>query len=239
MAELAGISTDWYARLEQNRAETASEMVLERLAGALKLQPGERRYLFRLAGHEPPQEVRGHHAPHPSLALIHRHIVEIPAAILGPRLDVLSSNPRFEALMLGLGDDPRFGRNMVWFHCCEPRAEGLFPDGPGQAVGALRAAFARRIDDADFLELILELTQRAPRFKALWASQVVGEKTRGSKRVQHPEVGLLELEFHNVLSAEAPDQQLIVFEGRDKVNATRLAKLGRVAPHGAGHEGSS
>lgn len=213
VAERAGVSTDWYVRLEQNRAESASSIVLDRVASALELTPPERRYLFRLAGREEPAPLSPA-APHVSASTVLRLVTDAPACILGPRIDVLEANERYLDLFLGLGTDPRFGRNMVWFMCCDPRAPSLMVDHDAviaEAVATLRASFARHANDPRFHALISELTSRSPTFAARWTEHGVRERSVGRKRFDHPTLGKVAFDYHALASPEAPDQLLVVY----------------------------
>lgn len=234
VAELAGVSLDWYVRLEQNRAPSPSAAVLENVSRALQLTPPERRYLFKLAGREAQRAGEGEHAPldkvHPSARAVLRTISPaLPACILSPRLDVLEANAVYDALHLGFGGHPRFGRNIVWFICCDPRAEALLEDRASlfsEAIGALRGGFGRHLGHPEFLDLIDTLRQDCPGFNEHWAEHHVREKAQGRKCFRHPTAGTMRLEWHSLVAREAPDQLLIVYEPSDDDSRTALARLG-------------
>jgi len=234
VAELAGVSIDWYVRLEQNRAPAPSAAVLDSVSRALRLTRAERYYLFELAGRDPLREGEGEPMPldavHPSARAVLRTIDSaLPACILGPRLDVLEANAVYDALHLGFGGHPRFGRNIVWFICCDPRAGEMLEDREalfGEAIGALRGGFARHLGHPGFLELIETLRVDCPAFNEHWAQHQVHEKTQGRKCFHHPQAGTIRLEWHSLVAREAPDQLLIVYQPRDEESRAALARLG-------------
>jgi len=235
VAELAGVSIDWYVRLEQNRAPSPSAAVLDSVSRALRLTPAERQYLFQLAGRDPQLAGDGAHARldavHPSACAVLGTIdPALPACILGPRLDVLGANAVYDALHLGFGGHPRFGRNIVWFICCDPRAEALLEDRASlfaEAIGALRSGFARHLGHPDFLALIDALRQDCPAFNDHWAQHEVRQKAQGRKCFRHSVAGTMRLEWHSLVAREAPDQLLIVYQPRDDESRSALARLCR------------
>lgn len=230
VAERAGVSVDWYVRLEQGRADRPSVAVLDAVSRALALSAAERRYLFRIARGEEPSRVVAGEAVHPSLSAALALLTSQPAIVLGPRFDILASNRAGAALFLGFGEGP-FGRNAVHFTMCDPRAKALFPDHKKVArdsVGALRSAFARRPLDASFLALVAELSARSPAFVALWGEQHVADKGLGRKRFRHPEAGTMDLEVHSLAAPYAEGQLLLFYLGHDetsRANAERLVAL--------------
>jgi transcriptional regulator with XRE-family HTH domain len=235
VAERAGVSVDWYVRLEQDRAEHPSSAVLDAVARVLELSAPERRYLYRLARGEAPEKPAAGEAVHPSLVAALGALTEHPAIILGPRLDVLGTNPLGEALFGGFGKEGKLARNVAWFTLCDPRARALFPDYAKVArdiVGVIRSGFSRRPFDASFLELLAELSAGSPVFASLWAEQHVAEKGYGRKRFRHPEVGLLDLTVHTLGAPEAEAQILVFFSALDdetRIALERLARLVRLS----------
>lgn len=227
VAELAGVSTDWYTRLEQDRADRPSSAVLDAVGRALELTAAERRYLFRLAGHADPKPPRPIATAHPSLVAAIDAMPTTPALLLGARFDVLAANPLGDALFLGFGGHPGdFARNAAWMTFCDPRAPALFPDHRAvmrDTVGVIRSAFARQPLDPGFLELIRALSAGSPDFVALWSTQHVAEKGVSRKRFAHP-VGLLDLAVHTMTAPDA-DQLLVFYLPRDPQTAARLPRL--------------
>lgn len=228
VAELAGVSADWYARLEQDRAERPSSAVLDAVGRALELSPAERRYLFRLAGHADPRPPRPIATAHPSLVAAIEAMPTTPALLLGARFDVLAANPLGDALFLGFGGHAgELARNAAWMTFCDPRAPSLFPDHRAvmrDTVGVIRSAFARQPLDAGFLELIRALSAGSPEFVALWSTQHVAEKGISRKRFAHP-VGLLDLAVHTLTAPDADNQLLVLYLPLDAQTAARIPRL--------------
>lgn len=227
VAELAGVSVDWYVRLEQDRADHPSSEVLDAVSRALVLTAAERRYLFRLARNEDPPKALAAVSLHPTLVAAMAAMATTPAIILGPRLDVLASNPRGESLFGGFGKGP-FGRNAAWFTLCDPRGAAIFPDYRKVArdtVGLVRSGFAQRPFDREYLALVAELGARSPLFVTLWGEQHVTEKGLARKRFRHSTAGELDLDVHTLVAPDAEGQLLLFYVARDEATRRRLPKL--------------
>ncbi|MFJ9458452.1 helix-turn-helix transcriptional regulator [Kitasatospora sp. NPDC101447] len=214
VAQVAGLSVDYYARLEQRRGPQPSPQLLAALARALRLSEDERDHLFRLAGHEPPRR----HGPlghvRPGLLLILDRLHDTPAQVVTDLGDVLAQNPMAGAVF---GDTAALAperRNLLlrWF--TEPRSRELFPpedheDLARAHVAALRAARSARPGDRRAAELLQQLLATGEEFTAHWERHEVARRRTGRKRVRHPVVGELELECE-VLAAGGEDQLLLV-----------------------------
>ncbi len=227
VAERAGVSVDWYIRLEQGRASRPSAAVLDALAGALDLSAAERKYLFRVSRGEAPEVRPSGASVDASLAAALGAIANEPAIILGPRFDVLATNALGQALFDGFATGP-FGRNAAWFTLCDPRARVLFPDYAKVAretVGIVRGGFAKHLGDAQYFALVTELSQRSPLFVQHWPEQYVTERGAGRKRFRHPRAGLLDLDVHSLSASEAAGQVLVLYTARDAETRARVPKL--------------
>lgn len=229
VAELAGVSVDWYTRLEQDRANGASPSVLEALSQALRLSADERRYLFRLArGIEPPCHV-ARETLHPSLAAALAAIHDLPAIACGPRLDILAANALGDALFRGFQREGPFPMNGVWFVFCDERARTLYPEYTrvaGEVVGALRAGLAQHPNDPEFRALIRALSERSELFVQLWSEQKVNDKTAVQKVFMNPIGGRLDFSLHTLSPGEAREQRLIFYVPRDEATRQGLARMG-------------
>lgn len=226
VAQLAGISFDWYVRLEQGRGSQPSEEVLHGLADALALDEVERRHLFRLAGRPEPLDAPRSQPSRGARAIL--DAVQVPALVLGPRQDVLATNPAGEALFDGFAPGP-YGRNAAWFTVCSPRARDLFVDHAEVVeltAGVVRAAWAR-CRDAAFDALLDELLARSASFATAWRAQRVAEKMDHLKRMAHPRVGRVDLEVQACTPGDASDQRVLLYTPVDAVSAERLARLER------------
>ncbi|MEU0154367.1 helix-turn-helix transcriptional regulator [Micromonospora fulviviridis] len=215
VAQLAGMSIDYYIRLEQGRGPHPSRQVLAALARALLLTRDERAYLFRLAGETPPEPT----GPSREVPGGMRHLLdamsETPAYLVDAAYEVLAWN-RLAAWFVGdLSAVPAGERSMVrWmFGRTVPDSHWADPEVlrfARTAVADLRAAYGRYPADPALAALVTELLGLSPRFAALWAEHEVGERRPTVKRVAHPELGPLEFECR-VLHVPETDQRLIVY----------------------------
>jgi transcriptional regulator with XRE-family HTH domain len=207
---LAGVSVEYYTRLERGNAQGVSDSVLEALTRALRLDEAERAHLFDLARRStstgaarrrPVQRVR------PGLQQLLEAMTDVPAFVQNGRLDVLATNALGRALYCDLYDDDvvrgAAGRppNHARYTFLDPRSADFYPDwnlAARTGVALLRAEAGRRPDDRVLTELIGELTTRSDRFSALWAAHDVRRHTAGTKHFHHRVVGDLELDYETL-----------------------------------------
>ncbi|HET8938764.1 MAG TPA: helix-turn-helix transcriptional regulator [Polyangiales bacterium] len=228
VAELANISLDWYARLEQDRAGTPSPTALAGICRALRLNPSEEQYLHLLAGHLSPARSTVEQDLHPSTRAILRRLHDVPACVIGPSMDVLACNALYDALFPGFSAHPTWGRNCVWAICCAPGAAAMLDDHEAakqEAVAALRLAFASDQSNVALQELIAALRRDAPDFDSLWAMQHVAVKAHGQRVFKHPEVATMVLDWHSFVSPAEPRQRVKMFEPADAASAHALEQL--------------
>ncbi|MFJ6566319.1 helix-turn-helix transcriptional regulator [Streptomyces sp. NPDC091292] len=232
VAQLAGMSVDYYTRLEQRRGPRPSRQMLGALARALRLSGDERDHLFHLAGEEPPRSGTASAHVRPGLLLILDRLYDSPALILNDYGDVLAQNRMSAALTGDLSALPPADRNMVrrFFLC--PGVRDLFPpeDQPVHArahVASLRAVTAARPDDPAPAALVAELLAASEEFKALWDSHEVAVRRSATKRFQHPLVGLLELDCE-ILLTDGNNQSLLVHSARPGTESHERLELLRV-----------
>jgi len=216
VAESVGLSTDYYVRLEQGRADRPSEEVLEALSRALRLGPAERAHLFDLA--RPPRRrpatVGRPERPHPDLDRVIRAIPLAPAVIMNDRTDVLVWNRLAAALLADFPNLQPRERNMARRIFLDPGAREVHPDWEEAArttVGMLRMAAGRRPHDPELVRLVGELSLGSAPFRKLWASHHVHEKTQGPKCFWHPEVGELTLHYDTFRASGTAHQLLVVY----------------------------
>ncbi|MCF4138753.1 helix-turn-helix transcriptional regulator [Streptomyces sp. Tue 6430] len=210
VAVLAGVSADYYARLEQGRERNPSAQVLGALGHALRLAPEAREHLFRLAGLNPrlrPDSSRD--LVHPSLLRLLDAFPRAAAYVLGPAFDVLAANAIADALLAPFGTE----RNMPRILFTHPRAKAVFAEREllrRSTVYALRLNAGRFPDDADITGLVTELGEASTEFRTLWADHDVAGLTRAFKVFVHPEAGRIELTYQTFDVVDAPGQQLLV-----------------------------
>jgi transcriptional regulator with XRE-family HTH domain len=219
VALLAGISAEYYVRLERGNMRGVSEDVLDGIARALQLDEAERMHLFDLAravnatpnrrGRRPTQErVR------PVVQRILDSLVAVPAFVRNERLDVLGANRLGEAFYAPLFDEPVRPVNSARFVFLNPRATEFFLDWDtiaNDAVGILRAEAGRDPYDKRLSDLIGELSTRSDEFRVRWAAHDVKLHRTGVKRFHHPVVGELTLDFESLDLPGDPGQKLLVY----------------------------
>jgi transcriptional regulator with XRE-family HTH domain len=208
VAELAGISIDYYIRLEQARGPQPSAQVLSALSRALMLRADERDYLFRLVGYQPPK-VR---APSREVAPTVRHLldtlVEHPAYVVDAKYDLLAWN-RLMTLFIGDPDDAE-RPNLVRWLFTQAGNEHWPERFARRTVADLRAAYARYPGNRDIDTLVTELLATSTRFARMWAEHEVEVRGVLHKRIDHPVEGRLEFACE-VLHLAATDQRLVVY----------------------------
>ncbi|WP_067823727.1 helix-turn-helix transcriptional regulator [Actinomadura kijaniata] len=201
VAHLAGVSVDYYIRLEQGRARRPSAQVLDALARVLGLDGVEREHLHRLAhrlAHRPAHAPQRPSAarPRPELLRVLHLVADAPAFLIDHRLTVLAAN-RLADLLYGR---PAQGLNLARHLFLTEQGRALFADWEDcalDAVGHLRLSAGRHPDDPELASLIGELAMRSPRFRQLWARADVRTRTHGRKAYHHTLVGYLELHQEN------------------------------------------
>jgi transcriptional regulator with XRE-family HTH domain len=231
VAQLAGVSVDYYVRLEQGRSRGVSDGVLDAVARVLRLDAVERAHLVDLARPGRQLVPAGVPAVRPGVRLLLDGLAG-PAFVLGRCMDVLAWNAPADALY-GLADRPEHGRNMARHAFLDPGARTFYahwPDVAADTVAYLRLEAARRPADERLAALVEELSAGSPEFAVLWAEHRVREKTHGRKVLRHPEAGLVDLAYETLALPGDPDQLLVAFTapaGSD--TARRLAGLSAAA----------
>ncbi|WP_406297825.1 helix-turn-helix transcriptional regulator [Embleya sp. NBC_00888] len=199
LAQLAGISVDYYVRLEQGRATQPSPEVLDALARALGLDAAERRHLTTLtaARREPAPATR----VSPLLQQVLDSMARLPAFVTNHRLDVVAWNDLGAELVGGLADPGRRDPNNARYFFLDPGSRVVFPEWEeraGDAVGQLRVAAGLYPGDPELAELITELSAHSADFRRIWATGKVLMCSAGRKQVRHPRVGLMHLDYETL-----------------------------------------
>lgn len=220
VAALAGVSVEYYTRLERGSLKGVSDSVLDALARALRLDDTERMYLYDLAhAAGPPPEARGRQrearpAVRPSVARIVEGMPELPAYVMNNRLDTLAANPLGRALYAQMYADPACGENVARFAFLSPAARSFYADWEGMArfaVGALRVEAGRNPYDRELTNLIGELSTRSDPFRVMWGSHDVHVFRRSTKRLSHPVVGDLELDQETMSLPDESGLSVVVY----------------------------
>jgi MmyB-like transcription regulator ligand binding domain/Helix-turn-helix domain len=218
VALLAGISVEYYTRLERGNASGASEDVLEGIARALQLDEAERAHLYdlvrvantaRLTQRRPAQErVR------PTVQRILDSMVGVPAYVRTSRLDILAANHLGAALYAPVLTNPMGTPNMARFIFFDPSATEFFPSWDGvanDAVAILRSAAGRDPYDRRLSDLIGELSTRSDEFRVRWAAHNVKFHRTGTKTLHHPLVGDLALSYEALELSSDDGQRILVY----------------------------
>jgi transcriptional regulator with XRE-family HTH domain len=219
LAMLAGVSVDYYTRLERGNLSSASDSVLEAIAGALQLDEAERVHLFDLARVGGRASVRARRrAPQPkvrpSVQAVLDAMTGAPAVVRNDRLDILATNPLGRALYSDLYRDPVRPANHARFAFLDPHAHDFWIDwerAAGDTVGILRAAAGRNPYDRALTDLVGELSTRSEAFRTRWAAHNVNLHRTGNKLINHPVVGRLELMFDTLELPADPGLTMLVY----------------------------
>ncbi|MFI7700154.1 helix-turn-helix domain-containing protein [Nonomuraea sp. NPDC049480] len=228
VAALAGVSTDYYVRLEQGRERHPSVQVVDALARALALEPDATAHVHELArpasGRRRPAARRERVSP--NLLRMMEAWPHTPAVVLGRCLTVLAHN----ALGKALFDGHAYSGDLVRLVFLDRDARHFYPDWDRVAantVAGLRAAAGADYDDPRLAEVVGELSIKSEAFRRLWARHDIRQKTHESKRFRHPLVGELTLHYESLTVNSAPGQQLVVYQaGQGSPSEEALSLLG-------------
>jgi len=211
LALLAGLSTDYYRRLEQGREHRPSLQVLRALARALQLDPHATAYLISLV-HPVPLATPAHANTTVSagVQLLLDTGLRVPATVVDLGLNILAINAAAGAMYSGFARTDNIAR-MVFL---DPAAKDFYTDWhqvATQVVGNLRSGLTRFPSDGRVAEVVDEISARSPLFAELWATHDVRPRTSEDKVFNHPQLGELRLHFEALELADAPDQRLFVY----------------------------
>jgi transcriptional regulator with XRE-family HTH domain len=219
VALLAGVSVDYYTRLERGDLKGASDRVLDAVASALRLDEPERAHLNNLAqAANNAQRVRRRRPPQeemrPTIQRILDAMTGAPAYVRNGRRDILAANRLGYALYSELYLDPARPVNVARFVFLNPRARTFFLDWTSAAndmVAALRAEAGKNPYDRELSVLVGELSTRSEEFATRWAAQNVRFHRSGFKQIRHPIVGDLQLSYEAMDLPADPGLSLIVY----------------------------
>ncbi len=213
VADLVGISTHAYARLEQGRAPVP-RTVLATLARVLHLSDHQRDHLFELAAggactsrRQPTQKV------HPQLRRLLDELATSPALVIGRHLDILAWNPLAAAVLTDFDKVPAKKRNYARLMFTDPALRELCLDWRTNArtcVTQLRLEAARHPGDPELVALVGELSVADAHFRQWWAGRQMNGLRMGTKRLRHPVVGDLTLDWDSLTCAADPAQKLLI-----------------------------
>jgi transcriptional regulator with XRE-family HTH domain len=216
VALLAGVSVDYYTRLERGNFNGVSESVLSALADALRLDEAERAHLFDLA-RAGQATTRARRRParqriRPSVQRMLDAITAAPAFVRNGRMDILAANALGRALYADMLSSTSQPPNTARFAFLDPRAREFYIDWPtvaNDAVAILRSQAGRDPYDRELSDLVGELSTQSEHFRSLWAKHNVRFHDSGTKHIHHPVVGDLDLTFETM--ALTADNGLTMF----------------------------
>jgi transcriptional regulator with XRE-family HTH domain len=210
VASLAGVSVEYYKRLERGNASGVSDGVLEALARALRLDDAERAHLFDLARAASPVAPKRRRPAQQRVRPVVLRILEsitAPAIVRNSRVDYLAANPLGRALYAPVFDSREQPANSARFTFLDPAAHDFYVNWERAAkdlVAHLRSEAGRNPYDRGLSDLVGELSTRSQEFRTWWAAHNVRYHQTGTKRLCHPVVGELELDYE-VMDVSADD----------------------------------
>jgi transcriptional regulator with XRE-family HTH domain len=213
LAQAAGVSVDYYVRLEQGRSPAVSDAILDAIARVLRLDDVEREHLRNLVRPARTGPAKASASVRPALQRLLDMATDVPAFVLGRRMDILAWNGLAEAIygFSSMAADERNAARHAFLHA---KGRDFYPDFDAVAaetVAYLRLDAGRHPGDKRLATLIGELSMGDETFRRLWAQHDVQEKTFGTKVIRHPIVGDLELDYETLAPPGDADQMLVTY----------------------------
>lgn len=215
LAALAGVSVDYYVRLEQGRDTNPGAAVLDALASALRLDDEERAHLYRLArnaGSRAGTRAAAAGTVRPGLRQLLEMLRPAPAYVLGTTSDILAANPEGGRLMAGIDDWPPKRRNVIRYVFTHPAAREVFVSWQAIAedcVADLRTLAAADPGSPDLAALVAELSAASAEFGELWRHYDVRVNSGGRRRFHHPAAGSFDLTSEILTAVDG--RRLLIF----------------------------
>jgi len=224
VAQLAGVGITWYTWLEQGRDINASEQVLEAISGTLRLDPHERAHLFLMAGAPMPVPDTECRAITPAMRAMLAKLDPYPAVVYSARTDILAYNRAYNWLFDV--DSLRFEeRNSMLLCFTNPRWQARLPDwedGLPRSVAQFRASMADHGAEPGWRSLVKRLRQESPVFAAQWEKHEVQPMRNHTKRVIHPDAGMLCFDYTHLWFGRQSETRLTTYVPADPETAARL-----------------
>ncbi|HEX7302479.1 helix-turn-helix transcriptional regulator [Lentzea sp.] len=231
VAILAGVSVDYYVKLEQGRARNVSEQVFEAVARALRLDDAESRYLASLLQ---PRTAPAVARARPALQSMIR-AMDVPAAIHGPHLEVLGINHAGKALLDDFDAMPAADRNTAKWMFLNPRARVVYRDWAEIAADVVAVLRASPVGE-ELSKIVGDLSTRSAEFAGMWAAYRVSEHQHGVKRFFHEAVGDLRLNWQTLRLPDGLGQTIVIYSadtGSPSKEKLRLLNSWTAQPNGA------
>ncbi|WP_342357086.1 helix-turn-helix transcriptional regulator [Paramicrobacterium chengjingii] len=236
VAALAGLSVDYYSRMEQSRGPHPSEQMLVALARGLRLSLDERDYLLRLGGYPVPRRImRGDHVDAGIMRILDR-LADTPAMVVGSAGEILYQTGLAITLF---GDETRFSgleRSVVYRWFTAPDSRTVYPDDDHEQrardfVADLRTAYVRDGRPSPAADVADALTESSAEFRTLWAEHRVEHKHSQYKRLVHPEVGVMEVYCQSLFDIDQSQGLLVFTATPGSESAEKLRLLGVLSGH--------
>jgi transcriptional regulator with XRE-family HTH domain len=229
VAQRANISPTWYTWLEQGRGGAPSADVLNRIASGLMLTEPEREHLFMLGLGRPPEvRFRSVEGISPRLQRLIETLDASPALVRTAAWDIVAWNRAATVVMTDYDRLAPGDRNILRLLFCNPTIRTVQHDWEAMArfvVGAFRADAARAGATSEIAALVDELCRTSPEFDALWQENDVISHGEGTKRLKHPILGDIELEYSGFAVDGRPDLNLVVYNPVDPAVAEHIRML--------------
>ncbi|GAA4267150.1 helix-turn-helix transcriptional regulator [Frondihabitans peucedani] len=236
VATLAGVSVEYYSRLERGMIAGASSSVLEAVARALQLSDPERSHLFDLAraadGDSLAARPRGRRGAHQvqrqSLQQVLSVITDGIAVVRDQRQNILATNALARAFYTSVIGDGSGMPNLARFQFLDPESRNFYPDWElfaGMCVAVMRADAGRDPHDREMQDLVGELSTRSDTFRRLWGAHDVRSHGSGTKRFHHPDVGELILSYEELVITADPGLVLMVYTAEPRSTSAERLRL--------------
>jgi transcriptional regulator with XRE-family HTH domain len=229
VAHLAGVGVTWYTWLEQGRDINVSEQVLEAIARTLRLDPYERVHLFTLAGAPEPTVEKECKSISPAVHAMLRKLEPFPATVQNRRTDILAFNAGFDWVMGDVERIPFEERNSLLLGFTNAAWRSRLPDWEDSAprlVAQFRAAMADHVAESSWKCLVKRLRGESESFERLWNQHEVGPTRNLTKRILHPDAGLLSFDYTHLWLGRRSEIRLTSYTPADEATAAKLSAIG-------------
>jgi transcriptional regulator with XRE-family HTH domain len=228
VAQLAGVGVTWYTWLEQGRDINPSQQVLDAIARTLRFDAYERTHLFTLAGVPVASPVDDCETLFPTARRLLDSLAPNPAVLMNARWDVLAYNRLYASFFSDLDGIRADDRNCIWLAFTDPEWRRVIVDWEEVAarmVGEFRSGMAEHLDDPSWRALLERLRAASPEFAARWQRHDVRGLESSRKRVRHPELGELLVDYTNLWLDPPRGTRIVAFTPADEHTAARLTEL--------------
>jgi transcriptional regulator with XRE-family HTH domain len=228
VAQLAGVGVTWYTWLEQGRDINASHQVLDAIARTLRFDAHEHAHLLTLAG-LPNTTIAYQCQQLPSTAqLLLDQLEPYPACIVNARFDLLAYNRVYASFCPDVETIPVEDRNCLWLSFTNASWQAMLVDRDeaiGRMVAEFRAAMAEHLHEPAWKGLVARLHRASPEFTAVWERHDVQRTQSEAKRVRHPQLGLMRVEYTNLWLGHPLGNRIVAFTPADAATSKRLEAL--------------